>query len=138
MKRIWILVSVSPAPNLHDPGLAAEHVATAYPLRIRVRRPERMGAALDLIVSGGSIVSPGRVRARRSGYDVRAVSYCEVEDSIRFNHVSIGRHSPIRRVIIDWYVASSRRHRDRASHLEADRARLSSVSESLRLFAPNP
>jgi glucose-1-phosphate adenylyltransferase len=38
------------------------------------------------------------------GYDVRVNSYSEVEDSIVFNHVSIGRHARIRRAIIDRHV----------------------------------
>ena len=58
--------------------------------------PERMGVALDSIVAGGSIVSGGRVQGSVLGYDVRVNSYCEVEDSIIFNHVNMGRHSRIR------------------------------------------
>jgi glucose-1-phosphate adenylyltransferase len=38
------------------------------------------------------------------GYDVRVNSYAEVEDSIVFNHVNIGRHCRIRRAIIDRHV----------------------------------
>jgi glucose-1-phosphate adenylyltransferase len=38
------------------------------------------------------------------GYDVRVNSYSDVEDSIIFNHVNVGRHSKIRRAIIDRHV----------------------------------
>jgi len=35
---------------------------------------------------------------------VRVNSYSEVEDSIIFNHVNVGRHCRIRRAIIDRHV----------------------------------
>ena len=63
-----------------------------------------MGVAVDSIVGGGSIISGGRVRRCVLGYDVRVNSYCEVENSIIFNHVNIGRHSRIRNAIIDRHV----------------------------------
>jgi glucose-1-phosphate adenylyltransferase len=66
--------------------------------------PERTGSAIDSIVAGGSIISGGRVKGSVVGYDVRVNSYCEVEDSIIFNHVNVGRHSRIRRAIIDRHV----------------------------------
>jgi len=63
-----------------------------------------MGVALDSVVAGGSIISGGRVRRSVVGYDVRVNSYSEVEESIIFNHVNIGRHCRIRRAIIDRHV----------------------------------
>jgi glucose-1-phosphate adenylyltransferase len=63
-----------------------------------------MGVALDSIVGGGSIVSGGRVQKCVVGYDVRVNSYSEVSDSILYNHVNVGRHSRIRRAIIDRHV----------------------------------
>jgi glucose-1-phosphate adenylyltransferase len=39
------------------------------------------------------------------GLDVRVNSFCEVENSILYNHVSIGRHSKIRNAIIDRHVS---------------------------------
>jgi glucose-1-phosphate adenylyltransferase len=38
------------------------------------------------------------------GYDVRVNSYCDVEDSIIFNHVNVGRRTRVRRAIIDRHV----------------------------------
>ena len=63
-----------------------------------------MGAAMDSIVAAGSIVSGGRVKRSVVGYDVRINSFCDVEDSIVFNHVSVGRHSRVRKAIIDRHV----------------------------------
>ena len=39
------------------------------------------------------------------GYDVRVNSYCDVKDSIIYNHVDIGRYSKIRNAIIDRHVS---------------------------------
>src|SRR5260370_37468819 len=63
-----------------------------------------MGVALDSIVGGGSIVSGGRVQRCVVGYDVRVNSYCEESDSILYTHVNVGRHSRIRRAIIERHV----------------------------------
>src|SRR2546430_7558523 len=37
-------------------------------------------------------------------YDVRVNSYCDVENTIIFNHVNIGRYSRVRNAIIDRHV----------------------------------
>jgi glucose-1-phosphate adenylyltransferase len=60
-----------------------------------------MGAAIDSIVSMGSIVSGGIVRNSILSPDVRVNSYAEVDSSILFSHVNVGRHARIRRTIID-------------------------------------
>jgi len=65
----------------------------------------RMGVALDSIVCPGCIVSGGKVRSSVLGYDVRVNSFCEVERSIIYNHVNIGRHSRVRNAIIDRHVS---------------------------------
>jgi glucose-1-phosphate adenylyltransferase len=84
--------------------------------------PERMGVALDSIVGGGSIVSGGRLQGCIVGYDVRVNSYCEVSDSILYNHVNVGRHSRIRRAIIDRHVTLPERA-EIGYDMEADRRR---------------
>jgi glucose-1-phosphate adenylyltransferase len=38
------------------------------------------------------------------GYNVRVNSYSDISDCILYNHVNIGRHSKIRRAIIDRHV----------------------------------
>ena len=89
------LVSVSPVFNLYDKSWPLHTWQQQYPpAKIVFADPERMGVALDSIVAGGSIISGGRVKRSVVGYDVRVNSYCEVENSIIFNHVNIGRHSP--------------------------------------------
>ena len=101
----------------HGPGLrrsAAEHVrrALADPhlpaeppaAEVRVRREgptARRGQALDSIVCQGSIVSGGQLERSIVGPDLRINSYAQVDDSILFDGVNVGRHAKIRRAIID-------------------------------------
>jgi glucose-1-phosphate adenylyltransferase len=99
------LVSVTPVFNLYDKSWPLHTWQQQYPpAKFVFADPDRMGVALDSIVAGGSIVSGGRVERCVLGYDVRVNSYSEVEDSIVFNHVNIGRSCRIRRAIIDRHV----------------------------------
>jgi glucose-1-phosphate adenylyltransferase len=100
------LVAVSPIFNLYDKTWPLNTWQQQYPpAKFVFADPDRMGVALDSIVAGGSIVSGGRVKGSVLGYDVRVNSYCDVEDSIIFNHVNVGRHSRIRKAIIDRHVS---------------------------------
>jgi glucose-1-phosphate adenylyltransferase len=99
------LVSVSPVFNLYDKGWPLKTWQQQYPpVNFVFADPKRMGVALDSIVAGGCIISGGRVKKSVLGYDVRVNSYCDVQDSIIYNHVNIGRNSRIRRAIIDRHV----------------------------------
>ena len=99
------LCAVSPVFNLYDKSWPLHTWQQQYPpAKFVFGDPERTGTAIDSIVSGGSIISGGRVTNSVLGYDVRVNSYSEVEDSIIFNHVNVGRHSRIRRAIIDRHV----------------------------------
>jgi len=117
------LVSVSPVFNLYDKEWPLRTWQQQYPpAKFVFADPERMGAALDSIVSGGSIISGGRVKRCVLGYDVRVNSYSEIEDSIIYNHVNIGRHSKIRRAIIDRHVSLPEKT-EIGYDMEADRRR---------------
>ncbi|HZP33302.1 MAG TPA: glucose-1-phosphate adenylyltransferase [Candidatus Acidoferrales bacterium] len=117
------LVSVSPVFNLYDKSWPLRTWQQQYPpAKFVFADPDRMGAALDSIVSGGSIISGGRVRRSVLGLDVRVNSYCEIDNSIIFNHVNIGRHSRIRNAIIDRHVVLPE-HTEIGYDLEADRSR---------------
>lgn len=117
------LVSVSPIFNLYDKEWPLRGWQHQYPpAKFVFADPERMGVALDSIVAGGSIISGGRVQRSVLGYDVRVNSYCEVSDSIVYNHVNIGRHSRIRHAIIDRHVTLPERT-EIGYDTEADRQR---------------
>jgi glucose-1-phosphate adenylyltransferase len=123
------LVSVSPVFNLYDKSWPLHTWQQQYPpAKFVFADPERTGTAIDSTVAGGSIISGGRVNRCVVGYDVRVNSYSEVEDSIIFNHVNIGRSCRIRRAIIDRHV-SIPEGTVIGFDKEADRARFS-VSEN--------
>jgi glucose-1-phosphate adenylyltransferase len=96
------IASISPIFNLYDKN---------WPLRTRQRQyppakfvfgePGRTGSAVNSIVSQGCIVSGATIRNSVLSQDVRVNSYAEVDSSIIFTHVNIGRHCRIKRAIID-------------------------------------
>jgi glucose-1-phosphate adenylyltransferase len=53
------------------------------------------------MVCNGCIVSGGRVRGSILAPNVRIHSYASVESCILFDGVDVGRHSRLRRVIVD-------------------------------------
>ncbi len=96
------LVAVSPVFNLYDASWPIRTHQRQYPpAKFVFSDPTRLGAAFDSIVSSGCIVSGGTVRNSVLSPDVRVNSYCEIDASIIFSHVNIGRHCRIRRAIID-------------------------------------
>jgi len=100
------LVSVSPIFNLYDKDWPLRTYQRQYPPAkfVFAQEGRRIGMAVDSIVCMGSIISGGRVNRSILSFDVRVNSYSEVEDSIIFPHVQIGRHCHIRRAIIDRHV----------------------------------
>ena len=123
------LVAVSPVFNLYDKHWPLNTWQQQYPpAKFVFADPNRMGVALDSIVAAGSIISGGRVSRSVMGYDVRVLSYSDVQDSIIYNHVSIGRQSRIRRAIIDRHVHLPENTEIGYNH-EEDRKRFN-VSES--------
>jgi glucose-1-phosphate adenylyltransferase len=123
------LVSVSPVFNLYDKDWLVRTWQQQYPpAKFVFADPDRMGVAVDSIVAGGSIISGGRVSRSVIGYDVRVNSYSQVEDSIIYNHVIVGRHARIRRAIIDRHC-SLPENTVIGFDLEADRS-LYQVTES--------
>ena len=96
------LVSVAPVFNLYDEQWPIRTFQRQYPpAKFVFSDPNRMGASLDSMVSQGCIISGGTVRNSILSPDVRVNSYSDVDSSIVFSHVNIGRHCRIRRAIID-------------------------------------
>lgn len=117
------LVNVSPVFNLYDHHWPLRTWLHQYPpAKFVFADPGRTGTAVDSIVAAGSVVSGGRVTGSLLGCNVRVNSFCEVSDSIIYNHVNIGRHSRIRRAIIDRHV-SLPEHTEIGYDLEADKLR---------------
>jgi glucose-1-phosphate adenylyltransferase len=117
------LVSVSPIFNLYDHNWPLRTWMHQYPpAKFVFADPGRTGTAVDSIVAAGSVVSGGRVTRSLLGCNVRVNSFCEVADSIIYNHVRIGRHSRIRRAVIDRHV-SLPEHTEIGYDLDADKRR---------------
>jgi glucose-1-phosphate adenylyltransferase len=96
------VVSVSPVFNLYDKEWPIRTHQRQYPpAKFVFAEPGRRGEAVDSIVSMGCIISGGAVKNCILSPDVRVNSYAEVDASIVFSHVNIGRHCRIRRAIID-------------------------------------
>jgi glucose-1-phosphate adenylyltransferase len=96
------IVSVSPIFNLYDDRWPIRTHQRQYPpAKFVFAESGRTGTALDSIVSNGCIVSGGVVKNSILSPDVRVNSYSEVDDSILFSHVSVGRRCRIRKAILD-------------------------------------
>ena len=96
------LVAVSPVFNLYDNSWPIRTHQRQYPpAKFVFGEPGRMGTAIDSVVSAGCIISGGMVRNSVLSPDVRINSYTDVDSSIIFSHVNVGRHCRIRRAIID-------------------------------------
>jgi glucose-1-phosphate adenylyltransferase len=68
------------------------------------REHNRVGHATDSLVSEGCIISGGHVNRSVLSPKVRVNSFSEIQDSILFENVTIGRRCRIRRAIIDKNV----------------------------------
>lgn len=97
------LVEVTPLFNLYDREWPIRTVVPSCPPAKFVFADfgHRIGVALDSIVSPGCIISGGMVKRSVLSTDVRVNSYAYVEESILFDGCNIGRHSKIRRAIIE-------------------------------------
>jgi len=99
------LVSVSPVFNLYDEQWPIRTHQRQYPpAKFVFAETGRMGHALDSLVSSGCIISGGSVQNCVLSPNVRVNSYTEIEDSILFSHVNVGRSCRIRKAIIDRNV----------------------------------
>ena len=96
------LIGVSPELNLYDRDWPIWTYQDQVPPAKFVFDDEgRRGMAVDSMVAGGCIVSGSYVRHSLLYRNVDVHSYSEIEDAVIFPEVNIGRHSVIRKAIID-------------------------------------
>src|SRR5262245_3539751 len=99
------LISVSPVFNLYDADWPLRtlplHVPPAKTVFAQEVLGGRLGVALDSLVSGGCIISGGRVERSILSPRVRVNSYALVADSIIMDGVNVGRRARIHRAIVD-------------------------------------
>jgi glucose-1-phosphate adenylyltransferase len=98
------LIEVHPQFNLYNFRWPIRTGATHDPPAKFVFRDEaqaRVGVATESLVSHGCIISGGRIHRSVLGVGCRVNSFSEVEESVLFERVRVGRHARIRRAIID-------------------------------------
>jgi len=98
------LVAVTPLFNLYNPlwpmVSAPMHLPPAK-FVFADSKSQRIGIATDSLVSDGTIISGGTINRCVLHPRVRIHSYADVDESILMDSVEVGRHSKIRRTIID-------------------------------------
>jgi glucose-1-phosphate adenylyltransferase len=98
------LIEIHPHFNLYNDRWPIRTGMTHDPPAKFVFRDEahaRVGIATDSMVSHGCIISGGRIHRSVLSVGCRINSFSEVEESVLFEGVRIGRHARIRRCIID-------------------------------------
>lgn len=99
------LVEVEPIFNLYDKDWSIRTFQEQFPPAKTVSAgseiTEGVGLVLDSLVSGGCIISGGRVERSILSPNVRINAYSQVYDSILMEGVNVGRYAKIKRAIID-------------------------------------
>ena len=128
------LIEIHPQFNLYNFRWPIRTGATHDPPAKFVFRDEaqaRVGIATDSMVSHGCIISGGRIHRSVLGVGCRVNSFSEVEESVLFESVRVGRHAKIRRA----HHRQGRRDPARAPIIgfdrEADRQRFFVTDEGI-------
>jgi glucose-1-phosphate adenylyltransferase len=99
------LWAVQPVFNLYnDRWPIFTHVPSLPPAKFVHDSGDRVGRAVDSLVSNGVIVSGGLVRQSVLSPGVRVNSWATVERSVVLHNTVIGRHAVVRNAIIDKNV----------------------------------
>src|SRR6202034_3016540 len=97
--------TVEPMFNLYnDRWPILTHMDPLPPAKFVHDSGDRVGRAIDSLVSNGVIVSGGLVRQSVLSPGVRVNSWARVETSVVLHNVQIGRHAVVRNAIIDKNV----------------------------------
>jgi len=96
------LVRVSPELNIYDEQWPIwTYQEQLPPAKFVFDDPDRRGAAIDSMVSGGCIISGSRVARSLLFSNVRVSDYSTIEQSVVLPRVRVGERCVIRRAIID-------------------------------------
>jgi len=98
------LVSVTPIFNLYNnawPIKTARDISPPAKFVFSDEETERVGKATDSMVCDGVIVSGGSINRSILSPSVRVNSFSNIEESIIFERVNVGRYAKISRAIID-------------------------------------
>ena len=98
------LIAIEPHFNLYNESWVIRTSNTHQPPAKFVFKDEaqaRIGSATDSLVSHGCIISGGRIHRSVLSVGCRVNSFADIQDSVLFERVKVGRHAKIRRAIID-------------------------------------
>jgi glucose-1-phosphate adenylyltransferase len=96
------LVQVSPELNIYDEQWPIwTYQEQLPPAKFVFDDPDRRGAAIDSMVSGGCIISGSRVAQSLLFSNVRVHDYSQIEGAVILPRVRVGERCVIRRAIID-------------------------------------
>ena len=99
------LRAVKPALNLYNRQWPLRTSSYADPpAKFTFDEQNRRGEAIDSIVSGGCILSGGKVKNSIIGRGVKIHAGASVEDSVILDNCDIGRRAKVRRAILDKNV----------------------------------
>ena len=100
------LISVTPVFNLYNDRwpFFAGYQAAMPPAKFVYGHHERLGHAVDSIVSPGVIVSGGEVISSVLSPGVRVNSWSSVRESVLMDGAEVGRNTVVNRAILDKYV----------------------------------
>jgi glucose-1-phosphate adenylyltransferase len=127
------LIEIHPHFNLYNTRWPIRTGVTHDPPAKFVFRDEahaRVGIATDSMVSHGCIISGGRIHRSVLSVGCRINSFSEVEESVLFERVRIGRHARLRRCIVDKDVEIPA-GAEIGFDLEADRSRFSVTDDGI-------
>jgi len=100
------LTKVTPELNLYDHQWPIwTYQEQLPPAKFVFNNDDRRGFATDSLVSGGCIISGGRINQSVLFSNVNVHSYCEIENSVLMPDVNVGRHVKLNHAIIDTGVS---------------------------------
>ncbi|MQA06201.1 MAG: glucose-1-phosphate adenylyltransferase [Streptosporangiales bacterium] len=122
------LINVNPVFNLYNSDWPILTSTPPYPpAKFVFNNTDRIGSAVDSIVSHGAIVSGGRVERSVVSPLVRVNSWARVTDSVLMDNVQIGRRAVVHKAILDKNVVVPEGAQIGVDH-DADKARGFTVS----------
>ncbi|OUD12093.1 glucose-1-phosphate adenylyltransferase [Thioflexothrix psekupsii] len=96
------LISVAPELDLYDKQWPIwTYQEQLPPAKFVFEDEDRMGMALDSMVSGGCVVSGAKIVHSLLFSNVKVNAYSQLEDSVVLPDVQIGQHCRIRKAVID-------------------------------------
>ena len=101
------LVQVTPHFNIYDREWPIRTYQLQYPpakFVFNQKSDGRRGVAVDSLISDGCIISGGSVKRSILSPNVRVHSFSDVEDSLLFEGVEVGRYAKVKGAIIDKHA----------------------------------